>query len=149
MHTSSRTTRTARITGALGALCLAGTISILPACGGDDGGGGATGGGRLSDEAFCTLVEQRLAEAEESDPEAFETEVFALIGGLANQAPTAELTSAMQKLGEVGETLVGIDEDDPEAFGEAFALMMDPGFMAAMETLDDYFTNTCDLDIDE
>lgn len=146
MHTT-RTTRSARIAGTLGALCLAGTISILPACGEDDD----AGGGRLSDEAFCALVEQQFAEAEAEaeDPEAFFSEIFGLMGDLAGRAPTAELTSAMQRLGEVGENLSDIDEDDPDAFGEIFALMMDPSVTAAMDTLDEYFTTTCDLDFDE
>lgn len=143
----TRTTGLTKITRALGALGIAGAIAVLPACGGDDdGAGGAASGGRLSDEAFCELVDQRFAALEAADPDEYEAELFGLVGSLASQAPTAELSSAMEKMGELGEVMAGIDEDDPEAFGEVFAMMMDPSFSGAMETLDDFFTNTCGMD---
>lgn len=104
----------------------------------------------MSDEAFCTLVDETMTAAEEemTDDE-FDSAVFGLIAALATQAPSAEIRDAMTQFGEVAEKLENIDEDDPESFGEIFALVLDPSFVAATETLEEYFTETCGLDLDE
>ena len=52
----------------------------------------------------------------------------------------------MRTLSELGEQISGLDEDDPDAFEEMFALMLDPSFMSAMDDLDEYFTDTCGFD---
>lgn len=143
-----RSNRPHRLAAAIGALCL-GAFPLLTACGGDDsggGGGGAGGGSPLSDEAFCALVEQTVDAVDEA---ADDPEIFGLIAALATQAPNAEVRRAMERFGEVAEKLEGLDENDPDAFGEAFALILDPSFIAATETLDAYFTETCGLDLDE
>lgn len=143
-----RLTRTSRLTAGIGALCLAGSMSVLAACGGDDAGG--TGSGApLSDEAFCALVDETLTAAEELPDDEFESAVFGIVADLATRAPNAEIRDAMLKFGEVAEQLEGLDEDDPESFEEIFSIILDPSFIAAGETIDDYFTNTCGFDFDE
>jgi hypothetical protein len=129
-----------------------GTVSVgvvtllavgLAACGGDDESGGAR---RLDEEAFCERLRQ-LDEAGQASPsdeidEAFLTE----LSTLAAQAPTEELGGAIEVLGRVGSELAAIDENDPDAFGEALAAAFDPEFLSATETVESFAVGTCGLD---
>jgi hypothetical protein len=115
----------------------------LAACGGDGESGGVR---RLDEEAFCERFRQ-LDEAGQAAPSDEIDEAFlAELSTLAAQAPTEELGDAIEVLGRVGSELAAIDENDPDAFGEALAAAFDPEFLAATETVESFAVGTCGLD---
>ncbi|MFP4513278.1 MAG: hypothetical protein ACLFRV_10085 [Acidimicrobiales bacterium] len=124
--------RWARLAAVLSALAL-----FLAACGDDDGGGGA-----MSDDEFCEM----MADLEEDAADLDDLEALAMFTDVADQAPDPEVREAMQLFAEKIDELEGLDEDDPEAMGEAFAVMMDPEVTEATETIDTYMSDVCGID---
>lgn len=114
---------------------------VLAACGDDDGTGSA-GGAAMSDDEFCALID----ETEGWDDDDDELASFAVLGELARRAPNAQLRDAFLKFAEVGEELDGLDEDDPEALGLVFELMLDPEMAAATATIEGYMADVCGID---
>lgn len=131
------THRTRRITG----LLLSGAL-LIAACGGDDDGA-------LSDDEFCERMEQLAEEFEEDADDDLDAEALNDLADLAASAPNDEIRGALDTFGEFAERLEGVDEDDPEAFGEAMSIVFDPEFTAAFETLEEYMVGTCGFDESE
>lgn len=137
----------------IGALAVAAALGMT-ACGGDDGGGaggagggGAGGGGsRLTDEAFCARLVELEEQTSQLDPDEADAAFFGQLSALVAAAPNDQLRSALSTFGDIAQKLEGIDENDPEAFGEAFAIFFDPKVIAASETLETYLTDTCGID---
>jgi hypothetical protein len=128
------------LVGLLGALAL-----VATACGNDDGpasAGGGGGGGAMSEQAFCNMI----AEIEEDADDLDDAEAIAMFGRMAQRAPNPELREAMLRLADAAELLEDLDDDDPESIGEAFALMFDPDFVAAAETIERFMSDTCGID---
>lgn len=96
----------------------------------------------MSDDEFCEL----MAELEQDASDMDDLEALAMFTGVADQAPDPEVREAMQLFAGKIEELEGLDEDDPEAMGAAFALMMDPELTAATETINTYMTEVCGID---
>lgn len=118
------------------------------ACGGDDTTGNATGTGEtttggLDDEAFCARFEALEAEAEAMTDDERDEAFFDVVTELADAAPDPDVADALGRLAEMAERLEGLDEDDPDAFGEAFAMMFDPELLGAMERLETYLVEVC------
>lgn len=140
MHTT-RTTRSARIAGALGALCLAGTLSILPACGGDDAGD--TGAAGEAD--FCALVMQTSLAAFAASDDELDTGFYRALGDLADQAPTEELRTAMAAFAEYADKTAALDPDDPEDMWDAIELLGEQSFIDANDALNTYLEEVCEF----
>ena len=133
----ARTRLVVRILGVLGAGAL-----VLAACGGGDGGA-------LSDEEFCAELEAlEEADAAGEGSDELDAEALAQLRDLADRAPNEDVESALTTLGDIAEDMEGLDEDDPEAFGEVMALMFNPEVISAGETLDTYLTETCGFEDD-
>ncbi|MCD9624355.1 hypothetical protein [Rhabdothermincola salaria] len=119
------------------------TLSLLlAACGGGDDG-------TLSDEEFCAELEAlEEADAAGEGSDELDAEALAQLRDLADRAPNEEVSSALETLGNIAEDMEGLDEDDPDAFGEVMALMFNPEVISAGETLDTYLTETCGFEDD-
>jgi hypothetical protein len=66
----------------------------------------------------------------------------------ARDAGPEELADHWDKLSEVYEELVALDQNDEEAMATVLALMDDPEFLEAAATIDDFAEEECGLDID-
>lgn len=115
---------------------------VLAACGDDDGPSGSDGGA-MSDQEFCALIEEMENQADDGD----ELESFAVFGQIARRAPNNEVRDALLKFAEIAEELDGLDEDDPEAMGVMFGLMLDPEVQAASESIENYVSDVCGFDL--
>jgi hypothetical protein len=105
---------------------------------GDDGGSGAGGG---EDDDFCAQLEASVGD-EEIDIETDEgMEAFQ---ELVDAAPDA-LAEPMGVIEDAFAQVTGLDEDDPEAFAEAFDVLFDPEVMAAFEEVEAFGVETCGL----
>lgn len=137
-----RTTRPARIAGALGALCLAGSFSILPACGGDDDTGAA------GETDFCSLVIQTFfaghAASATADDE-FDAVLYRALGDLADRAPTEELRAAMGAFADYADKVTALDPDDPDDMWEYIDLLGEESFMDANDTVSTYLEEVCEF----
>lgn len=111
---------------------------LAAACGDDSGGGG------VSTEAFCAELERIDANA---DIDIEDPEALAEFTALAERAPE-EVRGAMQEFAEIANRLEGLDDDDPEAFGAAFALFGDPDFLQALKTVSLFMADDCGLEVD-
>ncbi|MEX2628284.1 MAG: hypothetical protein WD225_15465 [Ilumatobacteraceae bacterium] len=132
----TRTHRTRRIAG----LMVSGAL-LTAACGGDDDA--------LSDDEFCERMEQVEEEFEEDPDDELDAEDLNRLADLATSAPNDEIRDALNTFGEFAERLEGVDEDDPEAFGEAMSIVFDPEFTSAFESLEEYLVGTCGYDESE
>lgn len=136
-------TRTRRISAAL----VGGALLVASACGNDDDGA-------LSDDEFCERMEQ-LEEDFDEEPgdeesgDELDAEALDALADLAASAPNDEVRDALNTFGGFAERLDGLDEDDPEAFGEAMSIVFDPEFTGAVESLEDYLVGTCGFDESE
>lgn len=102
---------------------------------GDSGGGSA--------EELCDLLEE-LSEQEEmeiGDPRAQE-QIEELEAAAASTQISDEISTIVEKVGELGD----LDEDDPEAFGQAFELFLDPEFLLASAAIEEWGVENCDLE---
>lgn len=131
-----------RITSTLAAT-FATVALLLTACGGDDGGPGGSSSATLTDAEFCARLEELEAQSETMSEEDADAAFFEAIGPLVASAPNPEIAAALSAIAGMVERLEGLDDDDPEAFGEAFAIMFDPEFLASAEYLETYLTETC------
>ena len=132
------------------AIVAAAAISATPlllACGSDDAGGSA--GETLDDAAFCVLVEQTLDEAEALGDEEFGAQALGIFAELADRAPDSDVRDSLRTFGEIAERIDAVDEDDPDAFEEIFALILDPEFISAADTIETYFEGTCGLELED
>jgi hypothetical protein len=109
---------------------------VLVGCGGDDGAE------RLDDDAFCARVATLEAASSGEAPDAVDVSE---LRKLAEQAPNDELRAAIETLVPVIERFTELDENDPEALGLVFELLVDPAFQEATETVEAYATGTCGL----
>ncbi len=134
-------------------------LLLLGGCSSDDGGGvdidaadstasqgdettttdGAGEGGDA--QAFCDF----MAEQEDLDINEDPEEVAAAMEEMRRLAPD-EIRDDVEELLRVMEKFADIDEDDPEAFGEIMALVMDPRFVAVGERLDEFGVEECGLE---
>jgi hypothetical protein len=121
------------------AVLLALTALLLGACGGGDDES-------LSDEEFCAVLEDLEAS---DDSEDVDEEEVAQLRELAQEAPNDEMRSAPERSADVGEEMIGLDEDDPEAFGTVMGLMFQPDVIAALETIETYLEDTCGVALSE
>lgn len=130
------TTRRARVTGTLAALCLAGAISVAPACGGDDDGGA------LDDSEYCAMV---IGAAFAAQITADDNALYRALGELADQAPNEELRGAMIAFGEHADQADALDPDDPDDMWNLIDLLGEPAFVEANEVLNAYLEQTCEF----
>lgn len=102
--------------------------------GDDDGGGDA--------QAFCDfLLEQEDLDMNEDDPEV----IAAAMDQMRSLAPEA-ISDDVDAVLDVMEQLAELDEDDPDAMGAMFGLVMDPEFIAVSERIDQFGVDECDLE---
>lgn len=122
---------------------LAGLIVVvsllLAACGSD---ASAPGGDSGDVEAFCALMEESEESGDDLDPTTPEGQ--AQLAEILDTAPSG-IKGDLEVLFEMVEQFEGVDENDPEAFEEAFALMFNPEFLAAAENLDTFAVEECGL----
>lgn len=132
--------RTGRIAALLGALCLAGTVSILPACGGDDSDTAAVG-----ETDFCSLVMQTSFAALAAGDDEFDTGFYRALGDLADRAPTEELRAAMDAFADYADKVAALDPDDPDDMWEYFGLHGEESFIDANDALNTYLEEVCEF----
>ncbi len=111
---------------------------VLVGCGSDAAGPG--GGGSV--EAFCTLMEESESSGEELDPTTAEGKEK--LQEVLDAAPS-EIKGDVEVLFGMIDDFEGVDEDDPEAFEQAFSLMFNPEFISAAENLDTFAVEECGL----
>jgi hypothetical protein len=105
-----------------------------------DASGGDAEGGEGDGDAFCALLE----DSADADVDPTTDEGRALMGEILDAAPD-DLRPEIAAMFELFEQMEAIDEDDPEAFAEALALVFDPEFIAAGEALEAYAVDECGL----
>lgn len=114
-------------------------LATAVACGGDDGG---SDGGDA--EAFC----ERLVELDEDDQLDLDEEAaFDAFDELVELAPE-EIDSDLERIRDAFEELSSIDEDDPEAFGAAFEIILDPAVASALEDFAGYAEDECGVEVE-
>jgi hypothetical protein len=117
-------------------------LSII-SCGGD-----SDSSAKASEAEFCAMLQaiesDQVFENAMEDPAAL-TEATQVLTDLAEAAPTAELTEAIEALIPVMEALATLDENDPDALASLSELMSDPDLEAAGETVDAYSTDVCKI----
>jgi hypothetical protein len=110
------------------------TVMTLAACGGGSSDGGSSAGN--STEGFCEVV--RTTELADEP-------TVAEMRALADQAPDS-IRGDLDTLVNALEVLSGVDENDPEAFGKAFAIVFSPEFVEAGERLEAFGVDECGLE---
>lgn len=110
-------------------------VLLLVACGDDGGGGGSAA-------AFCALLE------EEALPTGGEEPDLDTLRELAETAPS-EIRDDLDTLLDAFAELEDLDEDDPESFGAAFEIFLDPSVAAAGANLEEFAVDECGLDPDD
>jgi hypothetical protein len=129
-------------------LCALVLLTVAAACSNGDRGEGADDesvdderADDGSDDDFCGLLEASVGE-DAIDLETDEgTEAFA---ELVEAAPD-ELAEPMGVIEDALSQVTDFDEDDPEAFSEAFDALFDPDVVAAFEEVEAYGVETCGL----
>lgn len=121
------------------ALIVAGMSVPLVACG---GGGDPFVGGSV--EEFCAEIERLEAMPETEDP----LEGLQALAGLVDKAPSKEIRQALSTLVDVVSSFGDVDENDPDAFGAFFALLLNPEVVKAGETLDAFGEKECGFEPD-
>jgi hypothetical protein len=123
-------------------VCL---IVTAAACGGDDGDdvtAAESGGG--DPEAFC----DRLQELDEADDLNLDDEAaLDALEELADLAPE-EIDGQLNRIARAFEELAELDEDDPEAFGAAFEIFLDPTMARALEDFSAYAEDECGVEVE-
>ena len=121
------------------ALALASVGALLfVSCGDDSGGGGST-------EAFC----DRVAEVDASgdtislDDPAGLAEFEALVADAPDQ-----IRPQLEMIGSLVGDLDQLDENDPEAFAQAFGLLFDPEFIGAIKDFGVFARDECGIEIE-
>lgn len=113
---------------------------VAAGCGSDDDS--------ESTEAFCAQLEEQGAN---EDLDLSNPDDLAVFEELTDEAPE-EVKGAMEQFQSVIADLEGIDEDDPEAFGDAFgtifALFADPEFLTALQDMAVFMADECGLEVD-
>jgi hypothetical protein len=117
-------------------LAVTSLVLGLAACG---GGGGSVAGG--SAEEFCAEIERLEAMPDSDDI----TATLRAFTELRDTAPNGEIRDALDTLSGIVESLAGFDENDPEAFGAVFALLMDPEVIEAGELLEKFGEEECGI----
>ncbi len=105
----------------------------------DDADDTADDGGDGDSSAFCGRIDELNAMDDLDDDAA-----LAALGDLVDDAPE-EIRSDLELVVDRISDLEGLDEDDPEAMGQIFALMDDEEFVAASENLEAYGVEECGL----
>ena len=118
---------------------LAALVVLAGACGSDDS---------QSTEAFCAQLEEQGAN---EDLDLGNPEDLAAFDELTDEAPE-EVRGALEQFRDVAEDLENLDEDDPDAFGDAFgavfALLGDPEFLGAVQDMAIFMADECGLDVE-
>lgn len=132
------TTRSRLLVTALVAMAL-----LATACSDDDGGG--DGGDASGDaEAFC----ERLRELEDADDlDLDDVEGLAVFEELVELAPE-EIDSDMARIGDAFEELQALDQDDPDSFGAAFEIILDPALASSLEDFAAYAEDECGVEVE-
>lgn len=117
----------------LSVIAAAGALfaSIATGCG-DDGDEVAS----ASTEDFCALFED--VATEEGDDDVDLAELDRVIA-----AAPAELRGDLGVLRDVFQQMDGVDEDDPEAFGQVMSVMFDPEVTGAIERIEAWGVENC------
>jgi len=124
---------------------LALVILTLAACGGDDGGGEASGDDGGDPEAFC----DRLRELDEDEGlDLDDTDVAEVFAELADIAPE-EIDSDLARMQDAFEALAALEEEDNEdAFGAAFEIILDPRLTSSLEDFTEYAEDECGIEVE-
>lgn len=121
-------------------VALVALVLLAGACGSD--------GDSESTEAFCAQLEEQGAN---EDLDLGDPEDLAAFEQLTEEAPE-EVQGALEQFQDVAADLEGIDEDDPEAFGDAFgtifALFADPEFLTALQDMAVFMADECGLEVE-
>lgn len=120
------------------ALALACVGALLVVGCGDDGGGGST-------EAFCA----RVAEVDASDDSISLDDPAGLaeFEALVADAPD-QIRPQLEMIGSLVGDLDELDENDPEAFAQAFGLLFDPEFIGAIKDFGVFARDECGVEIE-
>ncbi len=109
---------------------------------GDDGGSDAEDEG--DPEAFC----ERLQELDQSgDLDLDDAEAVEAFEDLVALAPE-EIDSDVNRIQRAFEELSALDEDDPDAFGGAFEIILDPRLASSLEDFAGYAEDECGLEVE-
>jgi len=120
-----------------------------------DGGGDVVADGAQGDTAnagsvdvatFCAFAEEQNVLADDvDDPADDPDEVLENLQQWQAMAP-AEVAGDITIVADAFEALAEFDENDPEGFGAAFALMIDPRFLGAVENIENFLVDECGFD---
>lgn len=148
------TSRSARRPGSFAASLATVVVAVvvLGACGGETAlpaplesaeRGSVDTGGTGGD--FCGVLRE-LAErqAGQEDP----AEILESLAVAGDAAPK-ELRPAFAVLAGVAEQLQGLDEADADYFADTLEIVMDPAVQDAADSIDQYASDTCGVDLDE
>jgi hypothetical protein len=114
------------------------------ACGGDDDGSDGDEAAGGDPDAFCERLEE-LDDADELDLD--ETEAFEAFDELVDLAPE-DLAEDLSRIQEAFEELSDLDEDDPDSFGAAFEIILDPRVASALEGFAEYAEDECGVEVE-
>ncbi len=118
-------------------------LAAAAACGGEDGGSDTVDDG--DPEAFC----ERLQELDESgDLDLDDAEAVEAFDDLVDLAPE-EIDSDANRIQRAFEELSELNEDDPDAFGAAFEIILDPRLTSSLEDFAEYAEDECGLEVEE
>lgn len=122
-------------------LAIAALMIVVAAGCGDDGGGSGNGGGDA--EAFCDRL--RELDAEES-VNLEDEDGLAALTELIDIAPQ-DVADNLEELADAAQELNDLDEDDPESFGAAFEIFLDPRVLDAISEFGQFAEDECGIEI--
>ena len=124
---------------------VVGLIVTAAACSGDDGDAvtaAGSGGGDVG--VLC----DRLQELDAADDLDLDDEAaMDALEELADIAPE-EIDGQLNRIARAFAELTELDEDDPEAFGAAFEILLDPTMARALEDFSAFAEDECGVDVE-
>ena len=119
-------------------------VAALAACGGDDGAGSDPADDGGDAEAFS----ERLVELDQDgELDLGEEEALVVFDDLVELAPE-EIDSDARRIQRAFEELSELDENDPDAFGAAFEIILDPALSSSLEDFADYAEDVCGVEVE-
>ncbi len=123
---------------------LAVAVVALGACGGDDGSEAGSVADTGDAEAFC----ERLVELDDAEGLDLEADAaLAAFDELVDLAPE-EIDSDLRRVQRALEQLSELDESDPDAFGAAFEIVLDPALSSSIEDFTQYAEDECGVEVE-